>query len=159
MPRPTDRELLARKLRNYRRRLRKNYLHQIHVQSERAIQLANRTIESNNRVAKARIEEAHAKADRAAEAFEQYAREITRMRLEFGPTKFSHRFSLHVAFADVVIHQARDLKGILGSAFDVLAAKAHREIATIDFARVKPIADAIDRTYPQYRIDLCPPTS
>ena len=72
------------------------------------------------------------------EAAEATAREVLRVRLEYGPRAYSTRFMLYATCEESWIRNARDLSFHMHVIIDMLARKLVQEFRQIDFSRVKP---------------------
>ena len=102
----------------------------------------------------ARIESRHRIAEeRQQESWAKLAKEILRVRLEFGPEKFGTRFTLYVTMCESFMLNAMDLKTNAPYLLEVLTAKIAREFKQIDFARAKPDVEALRRREVRYVID------
>lgn len=80
-------------------------------------------------------------------------REITNVRLEFGPYQYSQRFEMRVQFADNFMRYATNLKEIGPYIIDRLTDQIKREFGNIDFGRAQPVTPKHWRDEPTYRIE------
>lgn len=81
------------------------------------------------------------------------AREVARVRMEFGPEQFGTRFTLYATMGERFVMHSRDLKDHMAYIVEVLASMIKREFSQIDFSRVKPIDPRPGDKYPVFRID------
>lgn len=84
------------------------------------------------------------------------AKEIARVRLEYGGHEFGRRFTLFATMDANFMTHARDLKDMSAYIIDNLAHMIKREFGQIDFTRMKPV---VPRSYeeakqgPKFYID------
>lgn len=84
------------------------------------------------------------------------AKEIARVRLEYGPANYGQRFTLYATMDANFMRHARDLKEMSSYIIDHLAAMIKKEFYQIDFTRMKPVIPATyeeARQGPRFYID------
>lgn len=81
------------------------------------------------------------------------AREVTRVKLEFGPMKFGTQWTMHATMADSFVRNSHDLKDNAEAIITRLAHMIVREFKQIDFSRIKPIDQGPDVSrLPRYEV-------
>lgn len=81
------------------------------------------------------------------------AREVARIRMEYGPEQFGTRFTLYATMGERFVMYSQDLKTHMSYIVEVLAEMIKREFNQIDFSRVKPIDPRPGDKYPVFRIE------
>lgn len=76
------------------------------------------------------------------------AREISRIRLEFGPEQYGMRFQMYVTMDERFMLNVQNLKDMGPYIIDKLTLLIKREFAQIDFTRMKPV---VPRSYDEAR--------
>lgn len=121
-----------------RRRLRAGYRGALERNTINAEANARGYYEKKLAEAQARMDSRVALLERRTEAAERAALEVLRVRLEYGPRRFSTRFTLYATCEETWIRNANDLAQHMEVIVHMLAAKITHEFRQIDFGRVKP---------------------
>jgi len=135
-------------------RLRKNYDHRLAVERKKMQdELAEQkrlmeTRQKDRDLARAR------ELNLLEERFAGLAKDVARVRLEFGPTQFGSRFTLYATFDENFIYHSHDLKSFAPVVLEMLTAKIRREFSTIDFGRAKRVMPdgPTPERYPRFRL-------
>lgn len=141
-----------------RRRLRAGYRGSL-AQRERELEAKRQQYEAAaNARAKAAELAFQQRADMADAQVAKLAKEILRLKLEWGPGRFGSRFTIYARLSEQFVLNTRDLKEFGPFVVDKLAMLVKREFAQIDFARAQPVRwdyDEYDehRGYPVFRIE------
>jgi len=125
-------------IRSLRRRLRAGYRGALERNTINAEANARAFYEKKLAEAKAEMEHKVAVLTARTEAAEATAREVLRVRMEYGPRNFSTRFTLFATCEEAWICNAHDLSRHMDLIVDRLAQMIVREFRQIDFNRVKP---------------------
>jgi hypothetical protein len=125
-------------IRSLRKRLRAGYRGALERNSINAEANARAFYEKKLSEEKSRMASEVAELTRRTEAAEATAREVLRVRLEYGPRAYSSRFTLYATCEDRWIRNARDLSQHIDLILVRLAHMLIHEFKQIDFSRVKP---------------------
>lgn len=125
-------------IRSLRKRLRAGYRGSLELYKRYAEDDARALYERKLADEKAKLAVEREGLIQRAEQAEATAREVLRVRLEYGPRAYSTRFTLFAACDERWICNARNLSFHMHLIIDMLAHKLVNEFRQIDFSRVKP---------------------
>lgn len=136
-----------------RRRFRASYKRTLQVEREKMQKQIDDLNDQHARQVRALRDEAARVLHEERGKSVALAKEVARIRFEYGPEQFGTRFTVYATMCERFIMYSRDLKEHMSYIVELLMHMVKKEFAQIDFSRVKPVDPRPGDKYPVYRIE------
>lgn len=140
------RSLLASRIRNYRKRLRRAYDRAVRTVITETTERADEHVVREKRAANARADK---RIREMEEALARVTKDVTNVRLYYQPDYTRRRYTLVVSMDETYMAHAHSLADMTDYVVPVLSARIANEFKQIDFNRCKPVDFVVRGMNPQ----------